>query len=112
MSAGNRPLPGISAIPGINKIPGFEGQPFGMGSMGSMGAFGGAIPSMPGPRQTIDGAGIQSNPVATALGGQSAPGAIPAGMQLVNGALERKPQQAAQSPFGSPFAGIHRRLWG
>jgi hypothetical protein len=111
MSAGNRPLPGISAIPGINKIPGFEGQPFGMGQ-GPMGGLGGILSSMPGPRQTIDGAGIQSNPVATALGGQSAPGAIPAGMQLVNGALERKPQQAAQSPFGSPFAGIHRRLWG
>jgi hypothetical protein len=111
MSAGNRPLPGISAIPGINKIPGFEGQTFGMGQ-------GGLLSSIPGLGQARQAQSIDGNPVAAALGSpvssvaSSAPGAIPAGMQLVNGALERKPQQASQSPFGSPFGGLHRRLWG
>jgi hypothetical protein len=116
MSAGNRPLPGI--IPGINKIPGLEGQPFGQNpSWGGGYRMPQGMPATVGMPTNVgqnpSWGRSSNNPVASALGSpsvaSSAPGAIPAGMQLVNGALEPKPQQAAQSPFN--FGGI-RRLWG
>jgi hypothetical protein len=108
MSAGNRPLPGISAIPGINQIPGFGGQPLGIDR-----PFGNVASALAGKpqyqRPASDPFTPQVQPVLQPP--QSPPGAIPAGMQLVNGGLQPKPQQISQSPFGSPFGGI-RRLWG
>ena len=104
MSAGNRPMPGISAIPGINKIPGFDGKPMGMHSM----PFGGVVGALSGGPQVSKPA----DDMPPVLPVPAAPGAIPAGMQMVNGALGRKPQQQLQSPFGSTLGGYGRRLWG